>query len=64
VDFMKIYISHAEKDRALVEELARRLTEAGLEPWNPYEEIFPGDNWDSAASPAPVLSCSQNRNYG
>lgn len=42
---MKAFISHASKDQALVRKLAARLGEAGLDVWNPYEEIAPGDNW-------------------
>jgi hypothetical protein len=42
---MKVFISHASKDQPLAESLAARLSEAGLEVWNPYEGIDPGDNW-------------------
>ena len=41
---MQVYISHASQDRALAKELAKRLSQAGLDVWNPYDEIYPGDN--------------------
>jgi len=42
---MKVFLSHAAKDKAIAVELAGRMREAGLEVVNPYEEIVPGDNW-------------------
>ncbi len=42
---MKVFISHASPDRELAWKLAAKLSEAGLDVWNPYEEIAPGDNW-------------------
>jgi hypothetical protein len=42
---MKVFISHAEKDRELAYRLAQKLAEAGWKVWAPGDEIFPGDNW-------------------
>lgn len=42
---MKVFVSHAAKDRSLAEELARELSQSGLNVWNPYDQIEPGDNW-------------------
>ena len=42
---MKVYISHAKKDEVLASQLARQLTEAGADVFEPFEEIAPGDNW-------------------
>ena len=41
---MKVYISHAASERALAEDLASQLTEAGFETWSD-SMLFPGDNW-------------------
>ncbi len=42
---MRIFLSRAGKDRALANELSRRLTKAGFQVWDPHEETLPGDNW-------------------
>ena len=42
---MRIFISHANKDRDLARTLASQLVQAGFDVWNPEEEIGPGDNW-------------------
>jgi hypothetical protein len=42
---MKVFISHAHTDEALVEKVATALNKAGLEAWDDTREIFPGDNW-------------------
>ena len=42
---MKVFISHAAKDRALANELATQLASAGVDVRNPYEDIVPGENW-------------------
>ena len=42
---MKIFLSHARKDRALASDLARRLRDQGFTVWLADEEINPGDNW-------------------
>lgn len=42
---MKIYISHALEDRKLASSLAKQLKEAGFKVLNPWDRIYPGDNW-------------------
>lgn len=42
---MQVFISHASKDTLMAQQLARRLSEAGLRVWLPENEILPGDNW-------------------
>ena len=42
---MRIFISHAAKDRELASRLAVQLAHAGFSVWNAAEEIAPGDNW-------------------
>ncbi len=42
---MQVFISHASFDRQLVEHLAAQLENAGVAVWNPYAQVFPGDNW-------------------
>src|SRR5882762_5860121 len=42
---MHVYISHREQDAAVARDLAQRLNKAGIDAWNPYEEVEPGDNW-------------------
>ncbi len=49
---MQIFISHVLEDRGLSERLTSALTDAGLKVWNPYSEIFPGDNWRKAVGRA------------
>lgn len=42
---MKVFISHAQTDEALVKKVAATLQGAGLEVWDAAREIMPGDNW-------------------
>jgi hypothetical protein len=42
---MQVFISHASSDQQAATALIERLTSSGIQVWNPYEEIFPGDNW-------------------
>jgi hypothetical protein len=42
---MKIFLSHATKDRELAQKLAERLGREGFAVWNAEEQIAPGDNW-------------------
>jgi hypothetical protein len=41
---VKIFISHAQRDRAYATELAKALKEAGQNVWEP-QDLQPGDNW-------------------
>jgi hypothetical protein len=42
---MKIYLSHARKDRVLARRLATALIEAGFDVWDPEDAVTPGENW-------------------
>lgn len=42
---MRVFISHASRDRELASQLSDELSTAGFTVWNPEEEIVPGDNW-------------------
>jgi TIR domain len=42
---MKVFLSHARKDGALLRQLAEQLTNSGLAVWDPEEEFAPGDSW-------------------
>ncbi len=42
---MRVFISHAGKDRDLASRLAVELSQAGFSVWNAADEIAPGDNW-------------------
>lgn len=54
---MQVFISHASADRALVEQLAAELEKAGINAWDPYRTVMPGDNW--AMEAGKVLEGSQ-----
>lgn len=41
---MKVYLSHAVKDKALARDLAERLERRGFDVWD-EEKIAPGENW-------------------
>lgn len=42
---MQIFISRANQDRELARKLIAELVHAGVEVWDPDEQIYPGDNW-------------------
>ena len=42
---MKVFISHAQQDRTLADDLAARLSDAGYEVWRAEEQLLPGENW-------------------
>jgi hypothetical protein len=49
---MKVFISHAAEDRELARKLAGALKEAGLDVFDMYSEIYPGENWAEKVSAA------------
>ena len=49
---MKVFISHALKDKALAGKVAAILEEAGLDAWYDEHEIMPGENWADNISKA------------
>jgi hypothetical protein len=42
---MQVFISHASADQQLAEDLATELQKAGINAWDAYRSLFPGDNW-------------------
>lgn len=42
---MQVFISHSLKDRELALRLTRQLKDVGIDVWNFYDEVLPGDNW-------------------
>ncbi|MFI5394345.1 MAG: toll/interleukin-1 receptor domain-containing protein [Candidatus Binatia bacterium] len=49
---MKVFMSYVQADKQRARELAERLSEAGLDVWDPNQELFPGDNWSLAIGKA------------
>ncbi len=49
---MQVFISHIEKDKDLAIDLGAELVRAGFAVWNPYEMIYPGDNWEKETGKA------------
>jgi TIR domain len=42
---MKVFISHAQKDKPLAQRVAAILRESGLDVWDDAYEVMPGENW-------------------
>jgi hypothetical protein len=42
---MQVFISHASSDKTLAEHLAADLQKSGINVWDAYRSLFPGDNW-------------------
>ncbi len=42
---MQVFISHASSDQQLAEKLAEGLRNAGVNVWDAYRSLYPGDNW-------------------
>jgi len=42
---MKVFISHASRDKDLVRSIANVLKESGMDVWDDTLEIYPGENW-------------------
>ncbi|MGA7411945.1 MAG: toll/interleukin-1 receptor domain-containing protein [Bryobacteraceae bacterium] len=40
-----VFLSYARSDRDLVQRIGQELREAGLEVWDPEQNILPGANW-------------------
>ena len=41
----KVFISYAQPDAEWARSLESRLSQAGVDVWNPMRHILPGDNW-------------------
>jgi hypothetical protein len=42
---MNVFLTYAAKDESLAAQLAKQLSDAGVQVLNPYGDIVPGDNW-------------------
>jgi hypothetical protein len=42
---VRIFISHAAADQGIAKNLAKRLSAAGLDVWDPGRDVLLGDNW-------------------
>lgn len=42
---MQVFLSYSEADRAFARKLSSRLSEQGLDVYDPNDDLFPGDNW-------------------
>jgi hypothetical protein len=40
-----VFLSYASSDRDVVQKIGQELSEAGLEVWDPDQNILPGANW-------------------
>ena len=47
-----VFLSHNSADKPAVEELARRLVKAGLQPWLDTWNLIPGEPWQEAIEEA------------
>ena len=48
-----VFLSHNSADKPAVEELARRLVKAGIQPWLDTWNLIPGEPWQEAIAAAP-----------
>jgi TIR domain len=46
----RVFLSYASSDRDLVQKIGQELSEAGLEVWDPDQELLPGAALDSASA--------------
>lgn len=47
-----VFLSHNSVDKPVVEEIARRLRAAGIEPWLDSWHLVPGEKWQPALEKA------------
>ena len=45
---LKVFCSHRRKDKPTVKDVARKLAEAGIDPWVDEWEIKPGEDFVAA----------------
>jgi hypothetical protein len=48
----QIFLSYAREDKEKVQELYRRLSEAGFNPWMDVADILPGEMWETSIKKA------------
>jgi len=53
-----VFLSHSSIDKPIVEELARRLKQAGIEPFLDKWNLIPGDPWQEALEAALINSAA------
>jgi hypothetical protein len=41
----RVFLTYARSDRNLVHKIRQELSDAGLEVWDPDQNILPGANW-------------------
>ena len=49
---MRVFLSHATKDRKTADILRTQLREAGFDVWSMGDDVLPGDNWGEAVANA------------
>lgn len=47
---MKVFISYSHSDEKLAKKVASILQDSGLDVWESWREIMPGDNWAAKIS--------------
>ncbi len=45
VELPRIFLCYADKDKDVVEELYKKLSDAGYKPWMAARDLIPGQNW-------------------
>jgi cellulose biosynthesis protein BcsQ len=48
----RVYLSYAREDRKRVEEIYRKLSQAGFTPWMDTMDLLPGEQWESSINKA------------
>jgi len=49
---MKVFISHAHGDEHLAQKVAAAIRDAGLDVFDMYSDVLPGENWAAQSSRA------------
>lgn len=53
---MKVFISHAHKDKDVAKSLAEKLEEMNVHPWVDEKELRPGSSWEEQIKEAVIES--------
>lgn len=43
---LKVFLCHASNDKAIVQELYKKLTDNGIDAWLDKEKLLPGEDWE------------------